>query len=225
MAKLTLNDVVGGTIATGINANSTLIEAAIENTLSRDGTLPNEMDADIDMNSYDLNNVGTLAATAVTVGGVAIAGVTSSMPVIKAKSADETKNTDATPAIDTHLYGWTLEAGSTYSIKGVLKVDNSASITPGFSYLFNFSNAPIDSWGMMDEVSARITGFETTDITVEKELGWAVSASAPIMHFELVVVTHATLSSTMDFHWAQRTSSANDTILKAGSYFAVQKTS
>jgi len=43
-----------------INANSALIETAIENTLSRDGTSPNSMNADIDLNGFDLINVGNL---------------------------------------------------------------------------------------------------------------------------------------------------------------------
>ncbi len=44
MAKLTLNDVVAGYKATtAINANSAATVAAMENTLSRDGTSPNTM--------------------------------------------------------------------------------------------------------------------------------------------------------------------------------------
>jgi hypothetical protein len=42
-----------------INANGALTEAAIENTLSRDGTAPNTMSAAIDMNSNKLLNVAT----------------------------------------------------------------------------------------------------------------------------------------------------------------------
>jgi len=60
MAKLTLSDISGSGSTNAINANNALIEAALENTLSRDGTTPNMMDADLDMNSYDINNVGTL---------------------------------------------------------------------------------------------------------------------------------------------------------------------
>lgn len=83
MAKLVLSDITGLTQATAINANAALIEAAFENTLSRDGTTPNQMDADIDMNSYNLNNVGnitasgamsadSLAVTTLTLGGTQI---------------------------------------------------------------------------------------------------------------------------------------------------------
>ena len=42
-----------------INTNFENIQKAIENTLSRDGSTPNYMDADLDMNSYRIINVGT----------------------------------------------------------------------------------------------------------------------------------------------------------------------
>lgn len=60
MSKLTLSDV--GTILTSgvtINANNSLVETALENTLSRDGTSPNQMEADLDLNSFRLINLGT----------------------------------------------------------------------------------------------------------------------------------------------------------------------
>lgn len=94
MAKLTLSDLTSlanaNTAVTAINANSALIETALENTLSRDGTSPNTMEAELDMNSnriinlsepvsnseplrlQDLNefiNNGTVAFNSLPVGG------------------------------------------------------------------------------------------------------------------------------------------------------------
>lgn len=58
MAKLTLSDITTVVNApTSINANSALIEAALENTLSRDGTAPNTMGANLDMNSNRIINL------------------------------------------------------------------------------------------------------------------------------------------------------------------------
>src|SRR5210317_53048 len=58
MAKLTLTDTSSGYQSLSVkNANNDLIEAAIENTLSRDGTAPNAMGAALDMNSYAINNL------------------------------------------------------------------------------------------------------------------------------------------------------------------------
>lgn len=60
MAKLTLTNIADtrqSSAATTINANSDLIETAIENTISRDGTSPNHMEADLDMNSNRILNL------------------------------------------------------------------------------------------------------------------------------------------------------------------------
>lgn len=61
MAKLTLDDLASlsnqvSAIAT-INENNAAIETAMENTLSRDGTIPNTMEANIDMNSNRIFNL------------------------------------------------------------------------------------------------------------------------------------------------------------------------
>ena len=58
MAKLTLTDISSGyqSLSTQ-NANNDLVEAAVENTLSRDGTGPNTMNAQLDMNSQRLVNL------------------------------------------------------------------------------------------------------------------------------------------------------------------------
>jgi hypothetical protein len=60
MAKLTLTDIatfVGGSAITTYNNNLALIEAALENTLSRDGTSPNTMTDNLDMNSNRILNL------------------------------------------------------------------------------------------------------------------------------------------------------------------------
>ena len=58
MAKLTLNTIGSryGSID-ALNANFDAIETALENTLSRDGTLPNNMDANLDMDNNRIINL------------------------------------------------------------------------------------------------------------------------------------------------------------------------
>lgn len=68
MTKLTLNNIGAGTafqtaIAT-INANNDAIETAVENTLSRDGTVPNQMGDILDMNSHRIINLPTPVSAA-----------------------------------------------------------------------------------------------------------------------------------------------------------------
>lgn len=61
MAKLTLSDLSSlgnpNTAIANINANLALIETALENTVSRDGTSPNTMTSDFDMNSNQILNL------------------------------------------------------------------------------------------------------------------------------------------------------------------------
>jgi hypothetical protein len=61
MTKIVLNDIASLTneqsALTLLNSNSAIIETASDNTLSRDGTAPNHMLADLDMNSNDILNL------------------------------------------------------------------------------------------------------------------------------------------------------------------------
>lgn len=60
MAKLSLIEIsTGYNSVDTLNANFARVEAAIENTLSRDGTTPNNMAAALDMDSNRVINVGT----------------------------------------------------------------------------------------------------------------------------------------------------------------------
>ena len=62
MSKVTLNDIASGFASiAALNANFSAIEDGFENTLSRDGTTPNQMNADLDMNGYRILN--SLATT------------------------------------------------------------------------------------------------------------------------------------------------------------------
>lgn len=59
MPKVVLDNITSGySSTTKINANNDRLEAAIDNTLSRDGSTPNQMEAPIDMNSNRIINVG-----------------------------------------------------------------------------------------------------------------------------------------------------------------------
>ncbi|MEZ2224401.1 hypothetical protein [Rhizobium sp. RCC_161_2] len=68
MSKLSLSDVV----ATTINQNNGLIEAAFDNTISRDGSSPNQMNSNIDMNHHDIINVSHLSADDVIINSESV---------------------------------------------------------------------------------------------------------------------------------------------------------
>ena len=88
MAKLTTTDLANltnqTTAITQINANNALIEAAIENTVSRDGTSPNTMTSSLDMNSNDIINIAALDASSITLDGISIL---SSLPSVTPRGA------------------------------------------------------------------------------------------------------------------------------------------
>lgn len=74
MAKVTLTTITSGYASVAaLNANFSAITAAIENTVSRDGTTPNSMSSAFDMNSYDILNAGTVSCTSLEVGGTDLA--------------------------------------------------------------------------------------------------------------------------------------------------------
>ena len=74
MAKLTLSDITAGyASAAALNASFNAIEDEFNSkVLYRDNPSgePNQMENDLDMNNYDLLNVGSLQATALTVNGI-----------------------------------------------------------------------------------------------------------------------------------------------------------
>jgi len=83
MAKLTTVDVTSGYASTtALNNNFALIETALENTVSRDGTSPNSMAADLDMNSHGILNV-----TSLIINGVDIASLSTSATTAAASAA------------------------------------------------------------------------------------------------------------------------------------------
>lgn len=57
---------------TTLNNNFTALRDAFDNTLSLDGSTPNAMNADLDMNSNDILNVGEIDVQGLTIDGVAV---------------------------------------------------------------------------------------------------------------------------------------------------------
>ena len=68
-----VNQLNNNSLLIAINSNNDAIQTSFENTLSLDGSTPNAMGADLDMNNNDINNVSTLTADDVIVNGFSIA--------------------------------------------------------------------------------------------------------------------------------------------------------
>lgn len=71
----TLTSTASSTYITQLNQNFSNIQAQFDNTLSLDGSIPNAMNADLDLNDFDLINAGTVSADNVVVGGVNLTSV------------------------------------------------------------------------------------------------------------------------------------------------------
>lgn len=73
MPKVSLNTIGSryGSID-ALNDNFDAIEAAFENTLSLDGTSPNAMEADLDMNSNNILNTGSVYTSSLYINGIAV---------------------------------------------------------------------------------------------------------------------------------------------------------
>lgn len=82
-----------------INDNYDLIEDAVENTLSRDGTAPNQMEADFDMNSNDILNAGTIYTGTLVIDGELVVPGSSFGMTVKTFGAVGDGVTDDTAAI------------------------------------------------------------------------------------------------------------------------------
>lgn len=68
--KPTITEVTSGySSATTLNANLTALRDAFDNTLSLDGSTPNAMNSDLDMNSNDIINAGHLEVISLTISG------------------------------------------------------------------------------------------------------------------------------------------------------------
>lgn len=69
MAKTaTLNTITSGYASqTQLNENFSNLNTALENTLSRDGSTPNAMQGDLDLNNNDLLNVNAIYVNGVNV--------------------------------------------------------------------------------------------------------------------------------------------------------------
>lgn len=147
MTKVTLDDIAGGLgdVST-INNNWATIETAFDNTLSRDGSTPNSMGANIDMNSYKVINVadGTLSADAVNLKQLQAAAVETDIPSQAGNSGkflstdgtvlswqDSTSDlvNDTTPQLggDLDLNGNSIDFPSTANISDCLDEDTMSS--------------------------------------------------------------------------------------------------
>jgi hypothetical protein len=146
MAKLTLNDIQSlgnqASVIALLNNNSAAVETAFENTLSRDGTTPNQMMANLDLNSYRVINSGLAInnndlITKGQVDAIAFAGATVEVTVnsslVTAKDIGCPENGVSDDAVviqnymENHSEGGTIhfDGGKTYRFHNRLEIPSN----------------------------------------------------------------------------------------------------
>lgn len=131
-----------------INENFQDIADSLESKLNRDGSLPNQMEADLDMNSNDILNVGTLQARSILLDDPSIVTteVVRNVRSFTATAGQSSYTPSPTPVsasnIDVYVNGLSLSPGTDYVFSGgtitfvpalvggedvVVKYDNGAS--------------------------------------------------------------------------------------------------
>lgn len=116
--------------ATVINSNYDLIIEAFRNTLSRDGSTPNQMEADIDLNSNNLLNVKDIDIS----GSISIRGTEYSADTI-----------DTVVSIYGYDAGTTVEGTDTYALGADLPTEKLVSV-----YIDGLAQTPVTDYTIVD---------------------------------------------------------------------------
>lgn len=143
----------------------------------------------------------------------------------KVKDADTARTSTTTLADDADLAGFDVAAATEYLLEAELRV-TTANDTPDFKYTWQFSQTPQQASGfLVDEGGTGVTDGTASSITLTSTSTRNASGGADfVLRVSARILGHATTAGTMDFQWAQDTSSANATTLKAGSWMRLSPT-
>jgi len=200
MAKIVLSDIKSGFQSTAeLNNNFAAISAAFENTVSRDGTVPNSMAADFDMDGNNILNVNALQVQTFTLNG---------SPIDMAAVQTVSDNIDSVVTVDANIADVNTVAANIASVNTVF------SVAPEVTIVASIQGEVVQVAGMeaditniasiSDEITFIYENFDTVeDAAAAKADAEAAAALAErwASEAEDVVVEAGKFSA---FHWAQK---------------------
>lgn len=156
--KPTISNISSGYASTTtLNNNFTALRDGFDNTLSRDGSTPNSMAADIDMNSNDILNVQSLDVQGLTIGGTSVFPNTAA---ISTTYATQTHTGDGSTTTFAMGYNPAIKANVDAHIDGVYQNVDTFTIS---GTNLTFSEAPPLNSKIEIKVPVNVTSLTNTD--------------------------------------------------------------
>ncbi len=205
MSKITLTNLVDlqneTTAVTAINNNNSIIQTAMDNTLSRDGTSPNPMQSGLDMNSFQIVNLpapvslnSPLRLTDLNsfIGG----GTIQAIPAGGTSNQVLAKNTSTNYDVSWKDESTRLTAGANITLSGTTPVTVATVVSPTFTApnlgtpsAVNLTNATALPVGSITGTAAGVNTFLATPtsanlataVTDETGSGNLVFSSSPTL--------------------------------------------
>lgn len=207
MTKITLGNVGSiqqnpTTAQSEINTNFSTIQTAMDNTLSRDGTAPNQMGASLDMNSNTILNLPTpldnfSPLRLIDVSTLNGAGTINVSPLPTGGTTGQVLSKNSNTNYDVH---WSTATGAVTSVGLSLPADFSVAgspVTTSGTLAATFVNTPTGTGGFVRATSPTLTtpvlgAAAGTSIALSGGLG--VAGATPVSNSIVVGVTTVTPS-------------------------------